>query len=454
MIEKKLTNILLVTHFFPPKHNAGTENYTLGLGKALQAKGYSVQIVCAEDWDFGRDYWNNVSTEQFDGLTIHRHHINWLKASNPNRVLYDSPHVEKWFDNFLKFNHFDIAHTVHLSSLGVGVLRSIKRAKIPMVLTLMDFWFLCPSRLPLLRSNGDLCDGQTTGWECQSCMMADSRFFQKIDRFNIPESIESQVWEVISKVPILTRQKGIRGMLLDINHRKRVLIEALALPDIILTHSNTVKSLFAKSNIPVEVIHNGHDLSWLNIKHKSSAMDVMRFGYLGQITRIKGIHILVDAFIKSGFGAKAKLDIWGDFKKDPTNYPKELINLIGDCPSIKMLGRYERKNLASILSEIDVVVVPSLWYENAPLVIQEAFATNTPVIASNIGGMAEMIRHEENGLLFEVGNSNDLAKQLKRFVDEPILVDRLEQQIEPVRRFEDELMELEAVYRQLIEGSH
>ena len=115
-------------------------------------------ILCAEDWDHGAKYWNGVTQETLDGVPVLRIHLNWLKAGRPNRMLYDSKPVEKWLDQYLTENKFDIVHVISTYSLGVGVLRSVKRANIPLILTLMDFWFLCPS-LQLLRSDGELCDG-------------------------------------------------------------------------------------------------------------------------------------------------------------------------------------------------------------------------------------------------------------------------------------------------------
>ena len=94
--------------------------------------------------------------------------------------------------------------------------------------------------------------------------------------------------------------------------------------------------------------------------------------------------------------------------------------------------------------------MPSLWYENAPLVIQEAFATKTPVLTTNLGGMAEAVKHNVNGLLFERGNIDDLAKQLQRITDEPGLIERLREGIPPVKRIEEEVTELELIYQQLV----
>ena len=95
---KALKKILLITHFLPPSHTAGTEQYTLGLGKSLQAKGHEVTILCAEDWNTGEKYWNGVTQEVYDGVPVYRVHLNWTKAADSNRILYDSLPVEKWLD--------------------------------------------------------------------------------------------------------------------------------------------------------------------------------------------------------------------------------------------------------------------------------------------------------------------------------------------------------------------
>jgi len=172
--------VLLVTLFFPPTRNAGTENYTLGVAESLQRRGHQVEVICAEDWERGEAYWNGVRTEQYKGVTVHRLSLNWLKADNPNQVLYDSAEVESWFEQFLLQHQPDVVHVTSTITLGVGLLRAMQRLAIPVVLTLTDFWFICP-RVQLTRHDGALCNGMTSAWDCQSCLAADSRQFQTIN---------------------------------------------------------------------------------------------------------------------------------------------------------------------------------------------------------------------------------------------------------------------------------
>jgi glycosyltransferase involved in cell wall biosynthesis len=441
-------HILYITHFFPPKYNAGTENYTFGLAKAFADKGHQVEVVCAEDWDSGKAYWNGVTEDIFYGVRAHRIHLNWTKASNPNRVLYDSVQVERWFDQFLKAMKPDVVHVTSTMSLGIGILRSVHRAGIPLVLTLMDFWFLCPSH-QLFHSNGSLCDGKTTASQCQYCLMAGSHLFQRFKKAAATGSIQPRIWGSLAHLSLINRQRGMRGMLLDMTERKRLMPGALSLPDLILAHSKFVQQVFAQHTpARVEVLRNGHDISWQNDYRGKTKSDQLRFGYMGQIQLTKGVHMLIGAFQKAQLAGQARLDIWGDISRNAI-YAQQLQKLGGENRSIMLHGRFDRQRLAMIMADIDVLVVPSIWYENAPLVIQEAFAAKTPVIATNLGGMAEAVIHEVNGLLFERGNVDDLTRQLRRIVDEPGLVERLRAGIPPVKAVNEEVTELEEIYHNL-----
>jgi len=123
--------------------------------------------------------------------------------------------------------------------------------------------------------------------------------------------------------------------------------------------------------------------------------------------------------------------------------------LAGDDRRIQFMGPFERPRLAEVLSQVDVVAVPSVWLENAPVVIAEAFAAGRPVIATDLPGMSELVEHEVNGLLFSRGDVSALANALNRFVEEPQLHEELVAGIQPVRSIGDEAATLVEVYAAL-----
>ena len=96
---------------------------------------------------------------------------------------------------------------------------------------------------------------------------------------------------------------------------------------------------------------------------------------------------------------------------------------------MRWVGSYEQTELAQRMDKVDWVVVPSIWWENSPMVIQEAFANGKPVICAGIGGMAEKVRDGVDGLHFEVRNPFDLAETMIRAAVEPGLWQKLKANI-------------------------
>jgi glycosyltransferase involved in cell wall biosynthesis len=159
------------------------------------------------------------------------------------------------------------------------------------------------------------------------------------------------------------------------------------------------------------------------------------FAYFGQISPYKGLPVLLEAVLnclKRG---------WRDFRVDIYG---TMLFLDGDQESsirqkhaaveshVQLHGSYRPEDVVKLMSTADWLVVPSIWWENSPLVIQEAFVARRPVICSAIGGMAEKVRHEVDGLHFRVGDPVDLADTMMRACSEKGLHERLVRGIRPV----------------------
>ncbi len=116
---------------------------------------------------------------------------------------------------------------------------------------------------------------------------------------------------------------------------------------------------------------------------------------------------------------------------------------------IEFMGKYKPSDVARVFSEIDVLVVPSLWYENSPLVIHEAFATRTPVLASGIGGMAELVADGKGGITFSAGSAEDLACKIQKLAEDESLRSSLARSAPKVKTIEENAQELEETYKRL-----
>lgn len=443
--------MLLVANFFPPTHTAGTENYTYGIARGLIRAGHEVQVLCAGCWEVGQGYWNGYRDETYNGVSVRRLQLNWMKAHDPNRYLYDNPVVAAYLRDYLNQIQPDMVHIISCYTLSASVIRTARERGLPVVVTLTDYWFVCP-RLTLLRSDSELCDGRTTVWECLRCMLWDAKIYCVPTRM-LPQSIVACLLSWMSRHPRLTRWRGLRGMAMDMGHRKRFLRETLVLADEVIVPSSSLKDIFLQNDfrIPMRVLPYGHDLSWLQSYAGKKPSERIRIGYMGQIIPIKGVHLLTQAFKEAVVaGANATLSIFGDLDRSPS-YAQQLRRMVSDHANVRFEGAFARESLSDVLAQIDVLVVPSLWYENNPLVIQEAFATKTPVIAAKLGGMSEFVEHETNGLLFERGNVNDLARQLRRAIIQPGLLERLRDGIPPVKTIDQEMAELTRIYSDVIE---
>jgi glycosyltransferase involved in cell wall biosynthesis len=177
---------------------------------------------------------------------------------------------------------------------------------------------------------------------------------------------------------------------------------------------------------------------------------MIRFGFLGQVARVKGVDLVIRAFRQlNRTRTRARLNIHGKLNANDA-YLRELERLTGNDADIHFSGAYVHEDLRKILSDLDVVVVPSRWYENSPHVILEAFAAKRPVIGTNVGGVAEIVQHNVNGLLFERGNVADLARQMQRILDDIELLPRLRAAIPSVRTPDEEMDDILKVYAQTI----
>jgi glycosyltransferase involved in cell wall biosynthesis len=196
-------------------------------------------------------------------------------------------------------------------------------------------------------------------------------------------------------------------------------------------------------------IENGIPTEAIRQVPRRSADGRLRVTYLGSLAWQKGVHVLIKAFNGLPTGI-ARLRIWGD----PTvfaDYGDYLDRLLFH-PDARLMGRIPNERVGEVLADSDVVVVPSLWYENSPLVIQEARAAGVPVVASGHGALAEKVRHEVDGLLFAPGDMLDLRQTLWRLVEEPELLARLRQGVPPPVSVAEHAAHLEAIYGRLVDA--
>ena len=143
------------------------------------------------------------------------------------------------------------------------------------------------------------------------------------------------------------------------------------------------------------------------------------------------------------------LKIFGNAAQFP-NYTSDLKKRVKNDDRIQFLGVYDRKDISQVFSNLDLLVVPSLWYENSPNVILEAFAHHVPVLASDLGGMAELVENGKNGALFKAGNASDLKRLIRTIAENPIKICQYQDFIPAVKTVDQEIEEVLNVYNRVI----
>jgi glycosyltransferase involved in cell wall biosynthesis len=209
-----------------------------------------------------------------------------------------------------------------------------------------------------------------------------------------------------------------------------------------------VKDWYTAHGFPLDktqVLPLGIDTAQVIKQSVKDAHEPFRFGYIGGISPQKGLHVLIEAF--NALNQPAELWIAGDELAFP-DYVAQLRNMAG--PSVHFLGTLDRTGVWQTLAQLDVAVVPSLWYETFSIIISEAFAAGVPVIASKIGPLADRVRHGIDGLLFEPGNIDALSAAMGRLLLESDLLADLRENIQPPLSLDDHVKQLQEIYEQVL----
>lgn len=181
---------------------------------------------------------------------------------------------------------------------------------------------------------------------------------------------------------------------------------------------------------------------------KKKTQNSLRIGFMGRWHRTKGIHVLVEAVKAIPQKIDLQLTIHGVASDEL--YKQEVLLRIGDEQRIHVGKQLAREELYAALTNFDVLAVPSQWLETGPLVVLEAHALGLPVVGSNLGGIAELVKQDVDGLLVAPRDVRAWTKAFVRLATEPNLLNKLRQGIQPIRTIEMEAAETIALYKSLL----
>jgi len=279
-----------------------------------------------------------------------------------------------------------VIHFHHVLGIGLEALYALREAfpHAAIIVTFHEYLSICHNHGQMVkRSSGQLCEAASPV-ACHGCFP------------DIPVS------------RFLKRELFARGM--------------LGLADAFISPSKFLADRYAAWGIErdkISVIENG-----IAVDAATPAREVQgpkprrnRFAYFGQMTPFKGADLLVDAVSripKEIWGEDSSLMIFGgNLERQPVEFQERMKKLIADAGNrVRFYGAYQNSDVPRLMRSVDWVVLPSVWWENSPVVVQEALAHRRPMICSDIGGMAEKVRDGKDGLHFRAGSSQDLADRI------------------------------------------
>lgn len=389
--------IVKVIHGYPMRYNAGSEVYSQTICHGLTHYGHNVHVFTREEDPFRPD--GDLRVEQdTDNPLIKIHLIN-----NPrHKDRYRSSIIDQRFGDLLDAIKPDIVHIGHLNHLSTSIVLEAKKRDLPIIYTLHDYWLMCPrGQFMQMYSEDDnlwrSCDGQENRKCATQCY---ARYFSGADN---EATTDIEYWEDW------------------VNRRMNHIREVVNQIDLFISPSRYLKNRYEQDfGLPLEksvYLDYGFDCSRM-VKRTRQSGEAFTFGYIGTHIPAKGIQQLISAF--GQLRGEAQLRIWGRNSGQATSALQDIAQHlpIDKKQQIKWMPEYKNQRIVEdVFNHVDAIVVPSIWVENSPLVIHEAQQVRVPVITANVGGMAEYVQHEKNGLLFEHRSIDSMAKQMQRFLD-------------------------------------
>ncbi|CAN7740340.1 glycosyltransferase family 4 protein [Ensifer adhaerens] len=422
MREQKL-RVLVISHAHPSFSLGGAEIASHNLHRGLNAvEGVESVYLAAASPPLQRHASSALMSARLpqEEVLFHTDAYDHFHLANE-----DVESIERDLLRFVRDVKPDVIHFHHVLGFGLEALYAMRSAlpDAAILLTLHEFVPICHNHGQMVkRPTGQLCE-QASPTACNSCFP------------DIPAS------------RFLRREALVRTMLLD-------MVDAFVAPSAFLAKRYAEWGIDRQR---IHVIENGIMGEEATPARELARSDARRnrFAFFGQMTPFKGVDVLIDAI------GRVPDEIWGDdaylmifganLERQPVEFQARMKKLIERAGRrVRFYGSYQNADLPKLMRSVDWVIFPSIWWENSPVVIQEALLHRRPIICSDIGGMAEKVRDGADGLHFRAGNGQHLADRIVEVLNDDTVWDRLRSSMRGPFSSKDCVREHLGVYRSLL----
>jgi glycosyltransferase involved in cell wall biosynthesis len=376
-------NLLIISHGHPELSAGGAERAAYSLFQQMKnVAGVSVSFIArAEPKYIGHDGWFGSFRGRHDEFLWAPPAFDWFRCTSQQPDLLKEQ-IDVIADRFKP----DFTHLHHYFFFGADAIQMFKQCTGKGVaVTFHEYGLICSHNGQMIKkSSMRLCQAASSA-ECAICFpeYTSGKFFLR-------EKLSKQLLEYADA--FVSPSFFLKGRYVEwgLDEGKFAVIE------------NLLPSWF-------------EDLS--SVPPKEARRGKTRLGYFGQINPYKGANVLLDALQHLSEKSKKKIELVifganleGQTAEFQAALQRQLKNSEG---LVSFFGPYRNEDVPALMRGVDWMVIPSIWWENSPVVIQEAKATATPILASNIGGMAEKVRPNLDGIHFLAGSAMDCASKIE-----------------------------------------
>jgi len=368
-----------------------------------------------------------------------------MEAEHNNRM------VRKWFKKLLHKFQPDLVHIFHLQRLSASILEACCDSGVPFLITATDFWLICPTTQLFLPDNS-LCAGPEKRMANCAKHLATKVSNPLVGSVanKLPERLIVALLDLLSRNPCL--RAGPFANLHALTQR----------PDYVIKHANRADRIIVTNQFMWNMLetHGIHaeklsimpfGIAPINTQLSSPPKErnALKIGFIGTLNFHKGAHILIQAVRALGKPNNVELALYGSRDQFP-EYVRMLDEISAGDTRIRFKGTFAPDQIGRVLSGFDVLAVPSLWYENTPLILNQAQAARLPVIVTDLGGMNDIVEHGVNGFLFPPGGYTELASILETLSNMPEQLAMMRKKIRPPMFIDQYADSLENHYQDII----
>lgn len=378
--------ILIVSHGHPEIYPGGGEIAAYNLHRKINSQPGWKSVFLARHEDADRMHGGTAFSGIGDGseILMYSKIPDWFRFTQP-----DKARVWRDFREVLELYQPDIVHFHHYVHLGLELIREVRNynPEIRIILTLHEFFALCHNHGQMIKAGSKELCRRASPQDCHRCFPTytpQDFFFRK----QFIQSFFALVDEFVSPSRFLAERYVDWGV--D-RHKIRVI-------------ENLLEDRDGAATLP-----------------ERTGSTRVRLGFFGQINSFKGVDILLRSLLSLPEEVRDRLHLSIN-GSGLENQPDKLRNMINgmvkaldDC--VTLAGPYKPEELPGLMGGCDWIVIPSIWWENSPVVILEAKKFGVPVICSDIGGMAEKVEHGVSGRHFMSRRVESLANEITWVVD-------------------------------------